>query len=58
MTKLSKDQSGTRDTLLAARQFNRRTLLKRASAGLPLLAVSPMILTYGCSSRARASSTC
>ena len=49
MTKLSKDQSGTRDTLLAAREFNRRTLLKRASAGLPLLAVSPMILTYGCS---------
>jgi spermidine/putrescine transport system substrate-binding protein len=49
MTKLSKDQSRTSETLLAARAFNRRTLLKRASAGLPLLAVSPMILTYGCS---------
>ena len=32
MTKLTKDQSRTRDTLLAARAFNRRTMLKGAAA--------------------------
>jgi spermidine/putrescine transport system substrate-binding protein len=39
----------TTRTLLAARRFNRRVLLKCASAGVPLLAVAPAILSFGCS---------
>ena len=39
----------TRKTLVAARAFSRRLLLRRAAAGLPLAAVAPMLLTTGCS---------
>jgi spermidine/putrescine transport system substrate-binding protein len=44
MTKLTKDQSRTRETLLAARAFNRRTMLKGgAAAGAVALGI-PMIV--------------
>jgi spermidine/putrescine transport system substrate-binding protein len=42
MTKLSKDQLRTRELLLSARAFNRRTMLKSAAAAGAIAAVGPM----------------
>jgi spermidine/putrescine transport system substrate-binding protein len=42
MTKLSKDQVRTRELLLSARAFNRRTMLKSAAAVGAIAAVGPM----------------
>ncbi len=42
MTKLTKDQSRTRELLLSARNFNRRTVLKSAAAAGTVAAVGPM----------------
>jgi spermidine/putrescine transport system substrate-binding protein len=42
MTKLSKDQKRTRELLLSARAFNRRTMLKSAAAAGAIAAVGPM----------------
>ena len=44
MTKLTKDQMRTRDTLLAARAFNRRTMLKGAAAAGAVTLGFPMIV--------------
>jgi spermidine/putrescine transport system substrate-binding protein len=44
MTKLTKDQSRTRETLLAARAFNRRTMLKGAAATGAVALGFPMIV--------------
>jgi spermidine/putrescine transport system substrate-binding protein len=44
MTKLTKDQIRTRDTLLAARAFNRRTMLKGAAAAGAVTLGFPMIV--------------
>jgi spermidine/putrescine transport system substrate-binding protein len=44
MTKLTKDQSRTRETLLAARTFNRRTMLKGAAAAGAVTLGFPMIV--------------
>lgn len=44
MTKLTKDQMRTRDTLLAARSFNRRTMLKGAAAAGAVTLGFPMIV--------------
>ena len=44
MTKLTKDQKRTRDTLLAARTFNRRTMLKSAAAVGAVTLGFPMIV--------------
>ena len=44
MTKLTKDQKRTRDTLLAARTFNRRTMLKGAAAVGAVTLGFPMIV--------------
>jgi len=44
MTKLTKDQMRTRDTLLAARAFNRRTMLKGAAAAGVVTLGFPMIV--------------
>jgi spermidine/putrescine transport system substrate-binding protein len=44
MTKLTKDQSRTRETLLAARAFNRRTMLKGAAAAGAVALGFPMIV--------------
>lgn len=44
MTKLTKDQVRTRDTLLAARAFNRRTMLKGAAAAGAVTLGFPMIV--------------
>lgn len=44
MTKLTKDQSRTRATLLAARAFNRRTMLKGAAAAGAVTLGFPMIV--------------
>jgi len=44
MTKLTKDQKRTRDTLLAARTFNRRTMLKGAAAAGAVTLGFPMIV--------------
>jgi spermidine/putrescine transport system substrate-binding protein len=42
MTKLSKDQVRTRELLLSARAFSRRTMLKSAAAAGAIAAVGPM----------------
>ena len=42
MTKLSKDQKRTRELLLSARAFSRRTMLKSAAAAGAIAAVGPM----------------
>ena len=42
MTKLTKDQLRTRDLLLTARNFSRRTMLKGAAAAGTVAAVGPM----------------
>lgn len=42
MTKLSKDQMRTRELLLTARAFSRRTMLKSAAAAGAIAAVGPM----------------
>jgi spermidine/putrescine transport system substrate-binding protein len=42
MTKLSKDQLRTRELLLTARSFSRRTMLKSAAAAGAIAAVGPM----------------
>jgi spermidine/putrescine transport system substrate-binding protein len=42
MTKLSKDQIRTRELLLSARAFSRRTMLKSAAAAGAIAAVGPM----------------
>ena len=44
MTKLTKDQSRTRETLLAARAFNRRTMLKGTAAAGAVALGFPMIV--------------
>ncbi|HKP26788.1 MAG TPA: extracellular solute-binding protein, partial [Dongiaceae bacterium] len=44
MTKLTKDQSRTRETLLAARAFNRRTILKGAAGAGAIALGFPMIV--------------
>lgn len=44
MTKLTKDQTRTRETLLAARAFNRRTMLKGAAAAGAVALGFPMIV--------------
>ncbi len=44
MTKLSKDQVRTRETLLAARAFNRRTMLKGTAAAGAVALGFPMIV--------------
>ena len=44
MTKLTKDQSRTRETLLAARAFNRRTMLKGAAGAGAIALGFPMIV--------------
>ena len=44
MTKLTKDQMRARDTLLAARAFNRRTMLKGAAAAGAVTLGFPMIV--------------
>ncbi|HEY1386475.1 MAG TPA: hypothetical protein VGF43_22825, partial [Dongiaceae bacterium] len=42
MTKLSKDQLRTRELMLTARAFSRRTMLKSAAAAGAIAAVGPM----------------
>lgn len=49
MSKLTPDQRATRATLLAARAFNRRTMLKGAAAA-PLIIGSPMLVKNAFSS--------
>src|SRR5690606_20719826 len=44
MTKLTKDQARTRQLLLSARSFNRRTMLKGAAAAGAVAVSSPMIV--------------
>jgi spermidine/putrescine transport system substrate-binding protein len=44
MTKLTKDQTRTRELLLSARNFNRRTMLKGAAAAGAVAVGSPMIV--------------
>lgn len=50
MTKLTKDQTRTRDTLLAARAFNRRTMLKGAAGAGAMALGFPMIVKNAFSS--------
>ncbi len=50
MTKLSKDQSRTRELLLSARAFSRRTMLKSAAAAGAFAAVGPMYVRNAFSS--------
>lgn len=44
MTKLTKEQLRTRELLLSARNFNRRTMLKSAAAAGAFVAAGPMIV--------------
>ena len=44
MTKLSKDQVRTRELLLSARAFSRRTMLKSAAAAGAIASVGPMLV--------------
>src|SRR5882724_252283 len=39
----------SRKTLVSARAFSRRLLLRRAAGSVPLAALAPTILSYGCS---------
>lgn len=50
MTKLSKDQMRTRELLLSARAFSRRTMLKSAAAAGAFAAVGPMYVRNAFSS--------
>jgi spermidine/putrescine transport system substrate-binding protein len=50
MTKLSKEQTRTRELLLTARAFNRRTMLKSAAAAGAIAAVGPMYVRNAFSS--------